>query len=810
MTAAVAVFSITAGEGRDHPQGRRLDLSTGWPSSLADALNGLPPAVDAWWSAGTFAGDYRAGARFEASCCCPVDVDYHDEHGRHVEAPAAWHQAVEQLIAAGELPGAIYHRTPRGFRLLFPFDEPVTDPAAARQAGVGAGALVTDVLERFGLACVRGAAGAAVDGKVSVDVARFLFGPRAIVDGAARDATAQLISATTWPAEVLGELAPEGWRETRGEGGGVATAAAELSPAARAQIESLLHAVSPACDYETWISVGQAIHSECPGEQGFELWDRWSQGAPDSYAKAKPRRHWRSFRTGGGITLGWLRMHAQTRYGWQPAVPECIREFVAGGGGTARAPARNAAEAAARGERWGPLHELLAPQDYELHSVDELLDLQPQPYLVRGLLRRTQAAMLYGPPGGGKTLLGVDLAAHVALGKPWRSMPVRQGPVVYLALEGRAGLRSRLLAWCDGDSSAARRLSGLITIGWSSFDLHRRQDVDALLRAVEALPQRPVLIVIDTLSRALPGAEENSARDMSGVIRHVDELRARTAACILLIHHSGKGESAKERGSGALRGGMDAMLEIKATRDKASGAKVFTLQADRLRDDPELEPISWEGVEVRIGTDEDGEPVHGVRLRPSAAPRRAAKVENATQGRARSLVIQQLARLDEPESANNLARLVAREHKVGEGRVKEAFATLVRDSWIAKEKRGKSVFYSLNRDAIEVLSYESPRVPTSTHESPGPIALIRQSTSTQSPRSHPLKGGTLGTRPTTEGEALDRCPWCARGDFFQVEGEGMFCLTCNPALPRTETLPVMRFGPSADQPEPERERKDLA
>jgi hypothetical protein len=69
------------------------------------------------------------------------------------------------------------------------------------------------------------------------------------------------------------------------------------------------------------------------------------------------------------------------------------------------------------------------------------------------------------------------------------------------------------------------------------------------------------LIVLDTLARCIPGADENSAQDVGRAVAAIDRIRAATGATVLLIHHTGKnGDS--ERGSSALRGAADTMLAV--------------------------------------------------------------------------------------------------------------------------------------------------------------------------------------------------------------------------------------------------------
>ena len=253
-------------------------------------------------------------------------------------------------------------------------------------------------------------------------------------------------------------------------------------------------------------------------------------------------------------------------------------------------------------------------EEYPLHNVRKLIELQRPPYVIKGVIRRGQLIVNFGPPGGGKTLVIVDMMFSVLTGMPWRGRRVKKGTVVYMALEGRVGLRQRLLARCDGHPDIALKLENLL-IGWESFSIHDPQHVARLIAAVRKLPETPAMIVVDTLSRAVPGADENSAQDMSRVVAHIDAIKEQTGAAVFVNHHSAKGDPQRERGSGVLRAGADVMLITSVTKE--AGMSTFTLTADRLRDDEEFGKLVWRGELVTLDTDEDGEPVTGMRLVPT-------------------------------------------------------------------------------------------------------------------------------------------------------------------------------------------------
>lgn len=209
--------------------------------------------------------------------------------------------------------------------------------------------------------------------------------------------------------------------------------------------------------------------------------------------------------------------------------------------------------------------EPLEPR-FRLISDLELEQLPPIEFLVEGVLPRAGLAAIYGPPAAGKSFLALDMACAIATGTTWLENRTKQGRVVYVASEGSAGLKQRLAAW-----KAQQGLTGVsipISFLTQPVNLLGSVDVAALLLAIAKLPERPALIIIDTLHRSMPGGDENSAKDVGLVIEHAERLRRETGASVLLVHHTAKG-SDLERGSSSLRGAVDALLYAK--HDAAAG-----------------------------------------------------------------------------------------------------------------------------------------------------------------------------------------------------------------------------------------------
>jgi RecA-family ATPase len=171
-------------------------------------------------------------------------------------------------------------------------------------------------------------------------------------------------------------------------------------------------------------------------------------------------------------------------------------------------------------------------------------------WLIRDWVPALGLSVIWGASGVCKSHLAADMAAHVALGREWHGNPVEPGFVAYVALEGHGSLDNRIaaLAQSFGDAPVwfmPTALSLGVDIG----------HVDALAATIaEEAADRPVRwLIVDTLARAMAGAEENSARDMGFAVGGLDAL-ARTLECaVTVVHHSGKDASRGERGSGVLR-----------------------------------------------------------------------------------------------------------------------------------------------------------------------------------------------------------------------------------------------------------------
>ena len=234
------------------------------------------------------------------------------------------------------------------------------------------------------------------------------------------------------------------------------------------------------------------------------------------------------------------------------------------------------------------------PAEPMLVDVNELKLIEPT-FLVADAIETPSTGMVFGASGSGKSFFILDIALHCAAGIPWLGKTVKEGPVIYLCGEGRHAVPRRVAAW--------KSVHGPVPNGRFLMSNRRVQfDPDTILEMLceinklAALSELPVLIVIDTMARALPGdCDENSAKDTMAFVDMCDRLQTQYNCAVIIIHHTGHAEDTKKRarGSSALKGAMD--LEI--LLDAGKGVIEWMKTKDS---EPHL-PIKYELVKTSYG-----------------------------------------------------------------------------------------------------------------------------------------------------------------------------------------------------------------
>jgi hypothetical protein len=197
---------------------------------------------------------------------------------------------------------------------------------------------------------------------------------------------------------------------------------------------------------------------------------------------------------------------------------------------------------------------------------------------VEGLLIKAAMSVTYGPSNCGKTFFMADLALHVAMGLEWRGREVDRAGVIYCAMEGAHGIQNRVAAFALTCGLAGQEIPFAIipvALNLLNPEADTSRLIDAIAEAAARMTIPVGLVVMDTLSRAMAGGNENSPEDMGALVANSDRIRQATAAHVAWIHHSGKDQAQGARGHSLLRAATDTEIEIsRADNDSPSVARV--------------------------------------------------------------------------------------------------------------------------------------------------------------------------------------------------------------------------------------------
>ena len=229
-------------------------------------------------------------------------------------------------------------------------------------------------------------------------------------------------------------------------------------------------------------------------------------------------------------------------------------------------------------------------------SMNELYEkVYPgKPPVVEGLLY-PGVYLFVGAPKVGKSFLMAQLAYHVSKGLPLWGYEVRQGVVLYLALEDDfPRLQGRLYRMFGEDGTADLHLS-----------IYAKQLNSGLAEQLKGFVREHPdtrLIIIDTLQKIREaGAEKYSYADDYKVITSLKRFADGTGACLLLVHHTRKQQADDKfdmiSGTNGLMGAADGAFLLQKERRTDSAATLDIsgrdLQDQRLYLKRDEERLVW-------------------------------------------------------------------------------------------------------------------------------------------------------------------------------------------------------------------------
>lgn len=218
------------------------------------------------------------------------------------------------------------------------------------------------------------------------------------------------------------------------------------------------------------------------------------------------------------------------------------------------------------------------------YAAANVSDQDTKTFLVHPLIMEGDVVVLSAAPKAGKTLTAMSLCLHMGAGIPFGNLtPLDQTgqvcciPVVYFALEGQGAVRKRVKGWLEHQSKVNNYtftednvLLYVVEQPVNLADAEAKQKiVDQLVLANKFFEDDGGIgmVVFDTLTKSMPGKDQNSVEDTSEVFHTVDMMRdVGIDAAVMFIHHNNK-QGGGPRGSSNILAEPDTILSV----DKVAG-----------------------------------------------------------------------------------------------------------------------------------------------------------------------------------------------------------------------------------------------
>ena len=211
---------------------------------------------------------------------------------------------------------------------------------------------------------------------------------------------------------------------------------------------------------------------------------------------------------------------------------------------------------------------------YPYLDIRQIKARQDPVWIVDGLIGERALGFIFGPPSSLKTFIALDLALCLAGGclEWWGRKLSHHGVVVYLCREGTASLKFRIEAWerkwgLEADDYSFRLIEATI-------NFMTEADVARLIATVQHLRESAGVdvsaIFVDTVSRVLPGADENMQGDMTMFVYACERLQEAFQCLVVGLHHTNK--NGEFRGSTVMPGAGDFLIQVKREAPAMAGS----------------------------------------------------------------------------------------------------------------------------------------------------------------------------------------------------------------------------------------------
>ena len=214
-------------------------------------------------------------------------------------------------------------------------------------------------------------------------------------------------------------------------------------------------------------------------------------------------------------------------------------------------------------------------------------EIESPDWLIENCFEKEKLITVFGAPKSGKSFIAIAMACAIARGGDFYGHKATEAPVVYLAGEGVSGIRARLGAY--NQSEHGGELAGVpLFLSNRGSRINEQEELEKLEAEINIL-QKDVgnigLIILDTFQRCFSG-DENSAQEVNKFIKAADQLIQTFNCTVLMVHHTGRGNQNRARGSSVLDASIDGefIVERKGTKADNEDSMLVTMKQTKNKD----------------------------------------------------------------------------------------------------------------------------------------------------------------------------------------------------------------------------------
>lgn len=228
-------------------------------------------------------------------------------------------------------------------------------------------------------------------------------------------------------------------------------------------------------------------------------------------------------------------------------------------------------------------------------SIELIKSKKPIEWAICGLLEESGMNQLSGKYASGKSFITLDMAFCLATGLDYHGIKVKQQPVIIVVGEGLAGISNRLKALQIG--YGVKLKPGQLSLSTIAGNFTEIEQANIVKEAIHKIAPEGVnaTVIIDTLNRNFGAGDENSNKDMTAFISNLDNtLKDKT---VLIVHHTGHGDSERGRGASSLPGACEGEFLVKKDSDGN-----FILTNKKQKNAEEHKPLTFKPRTIELDT----------------------------------------------------------------------------------------------------------------------------------------------------------------------------------------------------------------